>query len=90
MKLVATLTLVLALAPSAAFAGEMELRDKWSRSISAAQKGECKKESKIVHENLDLAAALIFHGEYEDAREALSKAGANAKSRLCREAVKIR
>ncbi|MFQ5432218.1 MAG: hypothetical protein ACE5EN_06895 [Nitrospinota bacterium] len=66
---------------------DMEIRDKWSKSIAAVKKQECKNESKSLKQHLDMAAALIFHGEYGDARNALKKAGNEAKIKACKSAI---
>lgn len=71
---------------AAAFS-DVELRERWSKSVSSVKKTECKDEPKQVHKLLDYASILIIHGEIEEARATLERAKGETKSGACGEAI---
>jgi hypothetical protein len=86
-RILLSIVLIIAHAGGAFALSEMDIRNNWAKSIISANKGECKDESDSVHEYLDLAATLIIHGEYEDVREELRKAGGKAVADACKKAI---
>ncbi len=87
-KIATALILSFAFPASVLAASEMELRMNWADAIGKLKKNECKNEHPFVINSIDTAAAFLFHGEYDEAKETLRKGREKAKSKACKKAIK--
>jgi len=88
IKTLAAVVVMLAVAGDAFAISEMELREKWSKSIVGVKKGACKDEPKSVHKKMDYAAMLVIHNEVDEASESLKTAAETAGSEKCRAGIR--
>ncbi len=87
MKFLAAVTVVVFLSTQAFAISDMDIRDRWAKSITAVKNGVCKDEAESVRQELDYAATMLIHGEYDETRGSLKGALEEAKSEKCKKAI---
>ncbi len=87
MRFLVAAALIIFLSAQAFAISDMDIRDNWAKSITVIKNGECKNEAEFVRQELDYAATMLLHGEFDETRASLKGALEEAKSEKCKKAI---